>query len=232
MASPTDKVYSGIRAAMPFNLILFDLDGTLVDSAPDIATALNTTLKEAGFPPHPPERVLAYIGDGATKLVQRALPSGAAVDMDAGLVQRFRSHYADHICDQSRLYPGIADLLAHLAPTTPMAIWTNKPGDLARSLISALAIGHHFRDIIGDGDGFPRKPAVDGGLALITRHHTTAAKTLFVGDGIPDILAAHALGCPVAAATWGYVPRDALVAERPDWLIESPGELLDVLSSR
>jgi phosphoglycolate phosphatase len=215
---------------MPFNLILFDLDGTLVDSAPDIATALNTTLKEAGFPPHPPERVLAYIGDGATKLVQRALPTVAAVDMDARLVQRFRSHYADHICDQSRLYPGVADLLAHLAPTTPMAIWTNKPGDLARSLISALSISHYFRDIIGDGDGFPRKPAVDAGLALITRHQTIAANTLFVGDGIPDVHAARALGCRIAAATWGYVPRATLAAEQPDWLISSPTDLFDILS--
>jgi phosphoglycolate phosphatase len=161
--------------------------------------------------------------------VQRALPASAPVDMDARMVQRFRSHYADHICDKSRLYPGIADLLAHLAPTTPMAIWTNKPGELARSLISALAIGHYFRAIIGEGDGFPRKPAVDGGLALIARHQTTAANTLFVGDGIPDVLAARALGCPIAAATWGYVPRDTLAAERPDWLIASPGELLDVV---
>lgn len=215
---------------MPFNLVLFDLDGTLVDSAPDIAVALNTTLGEEGFPTHPLERVLGYIGEGATRLVQRALPPDAAVDL-ARLVKRFRAHYADHVCVHSRLYPGVTELLAALPAATPLAVWTNKPGDLARPLMAALGIDRYFRDIVGDGDGFPRKPLPEGGQALIARHGATAASTLFVGDGLPDVQAARSLGCPIAGVTWGYVARDVLAAERPDWLVESPDELLAVVRS-
>jgi len=95
----------------PFDLVLFDLDGTLADTALDIAHALNVTLVEAGLPPHPIDTVISYVGDGAAKLIERAVPPSEKPRDLVGLLRRFVVHYQARPCVESRLYPGIADLL-------------------------------------------------------------------------------------------------------------------------
>ena len=220
------------------SLILFDLDGTLVDSAPDIARALNATMAEVGVPALPLGRVVAYVGDGATKLVERALPpapppapANTAVDVP-DLVARFRRHYADAICVETRPYPGIVDLLDELAGGgTHMAVLTNKPGDLARALLRALALERFFSDVVGDGDGWARKPAPDAARDLLARHGMTARAALVVGDGVPDLRLGRAVGCRVAAVTWGYTARAVLEAESPDYLVDDARELLAIAAA-
>jgi len=209
-------------------LVLFDLDGTLVDSAPDIASALNAALVDLGQPPHPLGVVTSYVGDGAAKLVERAIDPGAEVDQEA-LLERFKAHYAAHVCVDTRRYDGILEVLAGFRATgATLAVVTNKPGDLARSLIRAVDLDLYFAEVVGDGDGYARKPAPDVALALCARHATAPADTLVVGDGVPDVRLARAAGCRVAAVTWGYTPRETLAAERPDWLVDSPSALLDL----
>lgn len=208
------------------SLVLFDLDGTLVDSAPDIAAALNAALVELGQPPHPLPLVTSYVGDGAAKLVERAIGPKRQVDQ-ALLLERFKAQYAANLCVETRPYPGIVDVLAHFrAAGTPLAVVTNKPGDLARALLKALALDTYFTDILGDGDGFPRKPAPDIALHACARHGVAPADTLFVGDGLPDVQLARAAKIPVAGATWGYTPLEELMDEEPDWVVSSPGVLL------
>jgi phosphoglycolate phosphatase len=207
-------------------LVLFDLDGTLVDSAPDIAAALNAALAELGQPTHPLPVVTSYVGDGAAKLVERAVAPGPEVDQEL-LLERFKAQYAANVCVRTELYPGMAEALdAFAATSTPLAVVTNKPGDLARALLRALLIERRFADVVGDGDGFPRKPSPEIALAVCARHGVAPADTLLVGDGLPDIRLARAAGCRVAAVTWGYTPRDKLAAEAPDWLVDAPGDLL------
>ena len=207
-------------------LVLFDLDGTLVDSAPDIAAALNAALAELGQPTYPLPTVTSYVGDGAAKLVERAVGPSTEVD-PAVLLERFKAQYAANVCVATRPYPGIVEVLDHYAAAgTPLAVVTNKPGDLARSLLDALALTRHFADIIGDGDGFPRKPSPEIALAVCARHDASPADTLLVGDGLPDVRLARAAGCRVAAVAWGYTPREALAAESPDWIVEAPAALL------
>lgn len=210
-------------------LVLFDLDGTLVDSAPDIAAALNAALIDLGHPPYPLPVVTSYVGDGAAKLVERAAaPIAAEVDQEL-LLERFKAQYAANICVATRPYPGIVDVLAHYRVAgTPLAVVTNKPGPLARSLLQALSLDTAFADILGDGDGFPRKPAPEIALHVCARHGVAPAETLFVGDGLPDLQVARAAAIPVAAALWGYTPRAALTAERPDWLVSAPEELISL----
>jgi phosphoglycolate phosphatase len=211
---------------MPPKLVLFDLDGTLVDSAPDLAAALNAALAELGQPVHPLAVVKGYVGDGAAKLVERAVAPGAEVDQEL-LLERFRAHYAARLCVYTRLYPGVVDTLGRLAAAgTPLAVVTNKPGDLARSLLRALHIEQHFTQIVGAGDGFPRKPSPEMALHVFARHAVAPADAVLVGDGLPDVRLSRAAGCRVAAVTWGYTPREALEAERPDWLIDEPAALL------
>jgi phosphoglycolate phosphatase len=207
-------------------LVLFDLDGTLVDSASDIAAALNAALAELGQPTHPVGVVTSYVGDGAAKLVERAVAPGAEVDPEL-LLERFRAQYAANVAVYTRPYPGIVETLDGFAAAgRRLAVLTNKPGDLARALLRALALEGRFADVVGEGDGFPCKPAPDAALALCARHAVPPAHAVLVGDGLPDVRLARAAGCRVAAVTWGYTPRDLLAAERPDWLVDEPSALL------
>jgi phosphoglycolate phosphatase len=207
-------------------LVLFDLDGTLVDSAPDIAAALNAALAELGQPVQPLSVVKSYVGDGAAKLVERAAAPSPDLDQEL-LLERFKAQYAAHVCVHTRVYPGILETLEGFASRgAPLAIVTNKPGDLARALVRALALDRYFADVVGDGDGFPRKPSPEIALALCARQGVAAPDAVLVGDGLPDVRLARAAGCRVAAVTWGYTSREILVAEAPDWLVEDPRVLL------
>jgi len=212
-----------------FDLVLFDLDGTLVDSLPDIAAALNRTLQHAGQPALPPAQIAGYVGDGAAKLLQRALPAGTAPEMLDELGAHFRAGYARHLHDQTRVYPGLEPVLARLASSMPLAVLTNKPSVLARPLLAGLGLERYFADVVGDGDGFARKPDPAAGRWLLQRHGVDdPQRALVVGDGLPDLRFARALGARSAAVTWGYVARAALTAEQPTWLVDAPETLLEI----
>ena len=215
--------------AAAFDLVMFDLDGTLVDSLPDIAAALNHTLRHAGLPPLSHAQVAVYVGDGAAKLVQRAVPDDTRPAALAELVAMFRADYAQHLCVETRTYPGIEEVLRRLSSSLPLAVLTNKPGELARPLLAALGLDRFFAQVIGDGDGFARKPDPDAGRWLLRHHGVEASRALVIGDGIPDLRFAQALGSAAAAATWGYVTRALQAAERPTWLVDAPEQLLTLV---
>ncbi len=210
-----------------FALAIFDLDGTLIDSLPDIAAALNRTLKHAGHAPLPPAQIASYVGDGAAKLLQRALPDDTSSEILEQLGRYFRAAYAAHLHDETRPYPGLEPVLAAMARAMPLAVITNKPSVLARPLLVGLGLDRYFADIVGDGDGFARKPDPAVGAWLLQRHQVRdPQRVLVVGDGLPDMRFARALGARSAAVTWGYVAREALAAEQPTWLVDKPQELL------
>jgi phosphoglycolate phosphatase len=210
--------------------VLFDLDGTLVDTAPDIASALGATLGELGRPPLPLDAVKALVGDGARELIRRAVgPATPEPELDR-LLGRFVSHYEDGVCVASRPYPGVVEGMEALRRARiGFAVITNKPGALARSLLATLALDDGLLAVIGDGDGFPRKPDPSAARALIARAATTAAGTAVVGDGLPDLRMARAVGAVAIAAAWGYVSAERLGAESPDLLATTPGEAIRLI---
>jgi phosphoglycolate phosphatase len=210
-----------------FDLVLFDLDGTLVDSLPDIATALNRALGGVGLPPLPLDVVRTLVGEGVTRLAEKALAHHGAPGDAAALAREVVDIYEARPCVETRLYDGIQPTLAALRQRgAHLGVLTNKMGRVARPLLRALALDHLFDAVVGDGDGHARKPAPDAALALAARFGTTPARTLMVGDGLPDLAMARAAGCPVAAVTWGYTERTLLEAQRPDFLVGAPAELL------
>jgi phosphoglycolate phosphatase len=226
---------AGDAIAGSFDLVIFDLDGTLVDSAPDIAWSLNTLLAENKLPPLPIETIIRFVGDGAGKLIERALSSSQSETRHdpARLLQRFIALYADHVCVGSRLFSGIADLLDGLSRARfTMAVITNKPHDLAQRLLTALSIARHFATVVGDGDGFPRKPDPSAARQVIAQVGTDPRRTVVVGDGLPDIRMAHAIPCASVAAAWGYVPIEELIAEHPTTTAASPADAARILLSR
>lgn len=217
---------------MRYRVVVFDLDGTLVDSLADIAGALNRGLVALGREPVPLGQVPSLVGDGLERLIERALglvgePTREQVQ---ALGQQVLAAYRASPCDRSRLYPGALELLDELgqAPGRRMAVLTNKPGELGRPLVEALGIADRFEAVIGDGDGFPRKPDTAAAMALLERFGAGAEEMLMVGDGLPDVQLARAVGCSGAAALWGYTPRERLAAEQPTYVLESIGELASI----
>jgi phosphoglycolate phosphatase len=215
-------------------LVLFDLDGTLVDTVPDIARALGVALAGTGVPPLSLDTVKRMVGDGARELIRRALafaPSDAAVEEAA--FGRFLTSYRENVCLDSQLYPGVREGLAALrGDGAALAVVTNKPGDLARTLLAALEIDRSFVAIIGDGDGFPRKPDPAAALSILKTVKASPQRAVMVGDGLPDMRLARAVGVTAVAATWGYVPQAALADERPAFLAGSFPETVSIIRGK
>jgi phosphoglycolate phosphatase len=214
------------------DLAIFDLDGTLVDTAPDIAGALGAALGAVGVAAPPLDAVKKMVGDGARELIRRALEqAGAERDLDA-LHAALLAAYRAHVSDRSAAYPGVTDALDQLRTAgLPCAVITNKPGDIARRLLQDLSLADRFVAVIGDGDGFPRKPDPGAALSLIAGAGTQPARTAVVGDGLPDVRLARALGARAIAATWGYVPADRLALETPDALAHTPQDAARLILS-
>jgi phosphoglycolate phosphatase len=213
---------------LSFDLIVFDLDGTLVDSLPDIAGALNAALAAQGLAALGPEVVRGLVGEGVQRLADKALATlGAPADKGPTLAAEVARRYEQHPCEKSRLYPGVEATLAALrARGSRLAVLTNKLGGVARALLAALNVAGSFDAIIGDGDGYPRKPAPDAVHALLGRFGLSARAALMVGDGLPDLAVARAAGISSAGATWGYTDEPRLTAEHPTHLLRRPEDIL------
>lgn len=195
--------------AYSYPLLVFDLDGTLVDSAADIAEALNRTLQDIGLPRVAESTVLGWIGDGVRRLVQQALQASgeqARIDLDA-VMPGFMRHYQDCLLRSPQLYPGVAEALAQLqARGVALAICTNKPEALVAPLLQHLALGDVFDYIVG-GDSLPqRKPSGEPLRHVAARFDLQPGRCLMVGDSLTDYRAAQDAGMPIALVSYGY-PR-------------------------
>jgi len=212
-------------------LVLFDLDGTLVDTAPDIAGALKVALEGTGLPPLSLDTVKRMVGDGARELIRRALaPAQSDGAREEAAFVRFLASYRRNVCVASQLYPGVVEGLAALrGDGAALAVVTNKPGDLSRTLLETMGIAASFDAIIGDGDGFPRKPEPAAALSILAKVGASPDQAVMVGDGLPDMRLGRALGVTAVAATWGYVPAASLAQEAPAFLAGSFQEAISII---
>jgi phosphoglycolate phosphatase len=216
------------HSSLRFTLLVFDLDGTLIDSRADLSAAVNHVLYAFGLPELAPEVVAGYVGEGARVLVERALGAAHRDRLDDGL-QRFIDYYGAHLLDHTRPYPGIPELLATLVTHgATLAVLSNKPVAMSRAILDGLGLASHFIAVLG-GDSLPaRKPAPAGVEHLRALTATPAERVLVVGDSLIDLQTAAAAGVAFCGVTWGFAP-DALRAAAPARLIEHPGELLAVV---
>ena len=194
--------------SFPYALVLFDLDGTLVDSAADIAEAVNRTLDELGHPREDEATVRSWIGLGTRVLLDSALRhAGSTADVDA-VMPRLMVHYEDCLLLHARLYPGTVEALDALADAgVAMSMATNKPERMARVLARAMGIDHYFTHVVGGDTLAERKPHAMPLLHLAALHGVAAADALMVGDSEADAGAAKAAGMDLALLRHGY-PRD------------------------
>ena len=191
------------------SVVIFDLDGTLVDSVGDLASAGNVARAAVGLARLGEADIARFVGDGVDRLIERLVPE--AVKRIAAK-QAFERHYDVHCCDRTRPYPGVPELLDRLAAVGwTLAVATNKPLAFTRRILAAAGIAARFAEVRG-GDG-PRKPD-PGQLSDILRvTGGIAARSWMVGDHHTDVRAGHAAGCRVLFCTWGLGHRDGLVAD-------------------
>ncbi|GAA5481604.1 HAD family hydrolase [Haloferula sargassicola] len=182
--------------------LIFDLDGTLVDSLPGIAAALNAALSDAGLPTHPEEKVRDFVGSGSLELARRALPARTETTAEA-LEAAFRDHYAHTWREGTEFYPGIEEMLASLGGRK-LALLSNKPHSFTREIADFLFEKGLFDRVLGQSDDFPRKPAPDSTLALLAGWGISPENARFVGDSAIDRQTAENAGVPFIGVTWGY----------------------------
>ena len=211
--------------------VLFDLDGTLVESSEDIANSLNHVMATAGAKPLTVTEVRALIGDGASVLVQRAF-AARGQPQPAEALTTFRKHYDEHCLDTTRLYLGMARLLQRLAEAKQprkMAVITNKPTAFAEKILKALGVLGRFQEVMGPERVPARKPDRGHVLKTVNILGVPPQESVVVGDGPTDIMAGREAGASTIAVLWGYRTRKELTPCQPGRFVETPDELDQLL---
>lgn len=206
-------------------LLIFDLDGTLVDSRLDLINAVNYMRQTMNLEPLDGERVVHMIGNGINSLIRRAI-ADADVDFETAL-QRMKRFYSDHLIDSTRLYPGVSSTLAELKQHgIKLAVVTNKASDAARTILAGLGVDGYFSDIIGGDDQYPLKPAPDALLALQKKYNASAAGCWMIGDHYTDLEAGRLAGFRRIFLTCGM---GVTGEETPDYSVDTFNAIPDVI---
>ena len=213
-------------------LVVFDLDGTLVDSSRDLADAVNALLAELGAPALSRALVTSMVGEGAAVLVKRAL-TAAGLDPDTPhALERFLEHYDARLLDSTRPYPEMLDTLNRLQPRHRLAVLTNKPGRPTAEILKGLEIDSLFSDVIGGDSGHGRKPDPAGLLDLVRRASVTPRETLLVGDSPVDLETSRRAGTHICLARYGFGYRFEGNGFRGDeYFIDGPAQLPAIINS-
>ena len=223
---------SGERPKFRPKAIVFDLDGTLVDSAPEIRSALNAALATVGIEPFPLPEVQGFVGGGAAVALRRALAvRGRDLDDQAfkDVLAAFYGVYAEVSREGNGLYPGVIETLTALRECgIPLGVCTNKAAAVTAIALQSLGIQSFFSTVIGARDEIPRKPAPDMLLNALTDLGAAPADALVVGDSKSDAGAARAAGCPMIAVSYGY-PHGPVAALGADVVIDRMLDLLNHL---
>ncbi len=209
-----------------FELLIFDLDGTLIDTRKDITNSANEMLSHYGLEQKGVDEVTGYVGDGIAKLVERCIGE-RDVDIEEA-VSLYKEIYTARLLENTKPYPGIIDLLNHIEGVTK-AILTNKAYAPSKSITDGLGLTGYFEMFVG-GDTLPRKkPFPDGVNHIIEKTGTRKEKTILIGDGRNDLLTAAAAGVRSVYARWGFSDDGMVAGLKPDFTIDTPGELISII---
>jgi phosphoglycolate phosphatase len=219
---------------MKYNCVIFDLDGTLVDTIRDIAEYMNKALVFHGFPPVPLEKYPSMVGWGIKKLARAALGESknetAAEEIVEKVVAAALRFYEEVPFVYSKPYPGIPETVSELAKKhIRMAVISNKPDPVTRLVIEGLFPGNPFRVVRGEIPGVPRKPDPAAVWELLVQMDRTPRETVFVGDSEIDMETARNVGCFALGVSWGFRPRNVIEQAGAKMIIDRPGEILALI---
>ena len=206
---------------MKYQTVLFDMDGTLLDTLMDMEAAVNHILTQYGYPARTLEEVRRFVGNGAGLLIHRALPQGVDPAREAEVLAAYRAYYQAHNCIRTRPYEGIPEALAALRERYPLAIVSNKPDAAVKTLCADIFPGIYAR---GESPDCPRKPAAD--MVYKAMASIGADTCIYVGDSDVDVLTANNAGVPCLSVLWGFRDRACMEAVGAKHFCESPAQLV------
>ena len=211
--------------------VLFDLDGTLLDTLEDLAQSMNAVLVGRGFPPHERDAYKLFVGDGLEMLVRRALPAARVDDEQVrGAMEAMLERYAEHWDRTTRPYPGIPELLDELTGRNlRLAVLSNKRHDFTCRLVKYILSQWRFDPVRGARDGVPKKPDPTAALAIADELGIRPSRWIYLGDTGIDMRTAGAAGMVSVGVTWGFRDRDELARAGAQHIIDRPEQALELL---
>jgi len=215
----------------PRRLLIFDLDGTLIDSQRDLANSVNAARDHLGLGPLADHLIYSYVGNGAPALIRRALgPEAPQTEVDKAL-EFFLRFYHEHMLEHTRLYPGVQEALDRLLEAGhSLAVLTNKPWRISEAIVEGLGLTGHFQRVYGGNSFAEKKPHPIGIDTLVTELDWSRQSTIMVGDSAVDIRTARNAGVMACGVTYGFQP-ETLKSDPPDLLIDNMIELADYVLS-
>jgi phosphoglycolate phosphatase len=208
---------------IPVDLLMFDLDGTLIDSRKDLADSVNRTFREIGIPEKPRETLYGYVGNGVRRLI-----SDAVGDRGPSLVERahavFQRHYLEHLLDETRIYPGMPDVLDHFSKKKK-AVVTNKPVVYTTRILLGLSVNTRFDLVVAGEDSSPLKPHPEMILRALRHFGVSSDRAVMIGDSVNDIRAARDAGVRSCAVGYGIGDPEELKRAGPDLFSETVRDL-------
>jgi phosphoglycolate phosphatase len=216
---------------MKFEAVIFDLDGTLLDTIEDIADSMNATLSRFGFPVHPKNKYLEFVGEGLDALVQKALPEeGRSSGVLARCIEDMRAEYAGRWSHTSRPYPGIPELLDALTGRgIKLSVLSNKADVFTKQMVEKLLNKWRFAEVRGLSVDCPRKPDPCGALLCAERMQVDPGSCIFLGDSGIDMETGTRAGMFPVGALWGYQNRSALQSHGAKVILEDPRDLMSCM---
>jgi len=208
-----------------YKLVIFDLDGTLLDTIGDLAGAGNYALKQMGLPTHPESAFKYFVGNGIPKLIERMLPQRHTKEDESRAFTLFDGYYSVHKTDSTRAYDGMRELVARLSRNGVICVCnSNKAHEFSKALIDTY-YGDSIREVMGAGLGYGKKPDPGAALSLCERFCADKTQALYVGDSNVDVLTAKAAGIDCCAVTWGFRTREELESLSPRYIAGTPAQL-------
>lgn len=214
-----------------YQLAIFDLDGTLINSIEDLADAVNYSLQIMHYPTHPVSSYYYFVGDGVKKLCERALPEGAPPEQADHLLAMFQAYYEEHCMDHTRPYEGISDVLHELKSVgILLAVASNKPQEFTEKIVTHFFGDQCFSKILGGNDIRPKKPSPEILIEILNYFAVPRQDVVMIGDSNVDIQTAQNAGISSIGCTWGFRSREELEVAGAVYLVETPKNLVSIIN--
>lgn len=214
---------------MVYKTVIFDMDGTLLNTLDDLADSVNYMLREFDYPLRTVKEVGDFVGNGVERLIRLAVPTGTPDEKIMRCMDVFKTHYAAHMQDKTRPYEGICELLGELkAEGVKTAVLSNK-FDTAVKKLAGEYFGDLLQDAVGESDRVRKKPAPDGIFAAMKKLGALPEETVYVGDSEVDVRAAKNAKVACIGVTWGFRDKSVLVAEGADIIVSHPQQIITIV---